>query len=399
MVALSIVVGAIAAVLLLPAVSDLVSLLRLAIGRRATAPPPIPGHLPRLLFLVPAHDEELLVGDCVRSLLAQRYPNHALAVVVVADNCRDRTAECARRAGADTLERDEESLPGKPHAIAWALKRVALLEYEAVVIVDADTMVDPGFAAAVSRVPGLGARAAQAYFDVSNRGDSALTRMGAVLATGNHRFAYRLKRSAGLNVPLVGNGMVLGAPLLAVRGWTAFSITEDWELYAKLTAAGVEIEGLCGARLYSQEARSLSQSATQRQRWTAGRLSVLARQAGPLLASRRIGPRQKLDALAELSAPGPGLHLGIAVALASLCAGLAVPGWPGLIGLLGVGLARPLIYAVAALLVDPEPRHAAGAFLHLPAYAVWRLGTAARALALLRRDSPWVRTERHVPKQ
>ncbi len=397
MIGLSILLGAVAAVLLLPAVSDAVSVSRWLLRRRG-AQRCAGGTLPaRLLFLVPAHDEELLIGDCVRSLLRQDYPRDCLTVLVLADNCTDRTVERARRAGAHTLERHDLARPGKPRAIAWALSRIALSEYDALVIVDADSEVDRGFAAALARVGGLRYKAGQAYFDVSNRGDSPLTRMGAVLATGNHRFAYRLKRAAGLNVPMVGNGMWMGCGVLAEYGWNAFSITEDWELYAGLTARGVRIVGVPDARLYSQEARSLDQSATQRQRWTAGRLSVFGTHFGPILASKRIGVHQKLDAVAELAVPGPALHLALSVALGGVVLVLHPPGAPALLALLGAGLVRPAAYAAAALLVDPEPWRAALAFAHLPAYALWRLGNAARALPMVGGNAPWVRTARHAP--
>ena len=52
--------------------------------------------LPRLLFLVPAHDEELLIGGCVRSLLDVGYPRDKRRVIVIADNCSDATGRIAR---------------------------------------------------------------------------------------------------------------------------------------------------------------------------------------------------------------------------------------------------------------------------------------------------------------
>ena len=121
--------------------------------------------------------------------------------------------------------------------------------------------------------------------------------MAAVLATATHQFAYPLKRHAGLNVPLVGNGMVLGTDVLGRFGWHAFSICEDWEMYALLTAHGVPIGCVPRARLKAQEARSLHQSSTQRRRWTidssemcccASRLAIVAAVPGLSRATRRM---------------------------------------------------------------------------------------------------------------
>src|SRR5579872_1187783 len=75
---------------------------------------------PRLAVLVPAHDEELLVGRCVHSLLDQTYPAGSYEVFVIADNCSDGTAAVAEAAGARVLVRTEPSSRGKGRALRWA---------------------------------------------------------------------------------------------------------------------------------------------------------------------------------------------------------------------------------------------------------------------------------------
>ncbi len=392
MIAISVLLALVAAVLLAQTVSDLLSLawsLRRKRRRAATSMRP-----QRLLVLIPAHDEELLIGDCVRSLLALQYPPTHLGVVVIADNCSDRTAALARAAGARCLERHDRKLAGKPRAIAWALEQVRLSDYDAVAIIDADTVVDRNFVAELNAKAPLRAKAVQGFFDLSNPDETPITRMSAVLATATHQFAYPLKGRAGLNVPLVGNGMVIGTDVLGRYGWHAFSICEDWEMFALLTERGVAIESAPRARILSQEARSLNQSSTQRQRWTAGKLTVLARVGPRILRSRHIGLRQKLDALAELAAPGPGLHLGLVILLGLVCVTLHPPAATLLLGALGASLLRPAAYTLAALTVNPHPAQAVRAFAFLPIYAVWRIGAAVRALRILG-NAPWVRTQRH----
>ena len=85
--------------------------LTLASARRAPAPP----RPPRLRFdvVVPAHDEERGVSATVRSLLAVEYPPELRRVVVVADNCTDRTAARAAEAGAIVLVRNDPGRRGK----------------------------------------------------------------------------------------------------------------------------------------------------------------------------------------------------------------------------------------------------------------------------------------------
>jgi len=391
-IVVSVLVGFVAAVLLLPTVSDVVSLVRLLLGHRriALTPPAAP---PRLLFLVPAHNEEKLIASCVHSLMALRYPAERRRAVVIADNCTDRTAELARQAGAQCLERHDRQLPGKPRAIAWALSQQPLEDVDSVVIIDADTVVDPDFGVSLAQAAPVTHKAFQGYFDVRNPTDGALTRMAAVLAAGNYRFAYALKRRVGLNAPLLGNGMCIGTAVLATHGWNAFTIAEDWELYTLYTTQGVPIESLERARLYAEEARSLRQSSSQRQRWTAGKLTVLGRLITRLIGSAKIGPAQKFDALAELTAPGPVVHLGLVTALALLVAVARPPEAAILLFALGASLVRFAIYTVAGLLVQPHPLRCAVAFAFLPLYMVWRLGAAFAAAKMLG-NKPWIRTAR-----
>ena len=391
--ALSTIAAFVAAMLLLPVLSDVVSLVMAATRRppRRGAPQ---GALPRLLVLVPAHDEELLIGATIRSLRGVDYPADRLDVVVIADNCGDRTAAVARDEGATCLERTDLARRGKPFAIDWALGHLPVAEFDAVVIVDADAVVDRGFARGIAAAAPLRDKAVQTYNDVSNRAENALTRMAGVFSSVRTTLMNELKHRAGVNVPLA-NGLCLGTGVLARHGWTAYSICEDWEMYALLTAAGVRIENAPSARVFAQEARSLAQSSSQRRRWAAGKITVLGRYLAPLLRSRTAGWRGKLDALAELTGLGPAVHLGLAFLLAGGVWVFALPAREWIVGALVLSVARIAVYTLLAVRRDPEPVQAFLAFAYLPFYTAWRLGVQLAAFRMLG-DKPWVRTERHA---
>lgn len=396
MIVVSVLLGLLATVLLLPTLSDLVSLAR--VGTRKPAPAPRPARLPRLLFLVPAHNEELLLPACLDSLRRLRYPAQSMDIVVVADNCSDRTADIARDAGARCLVRVAPADAGKPRAIAWAIAQLRLSDCDAVVIVDADTELDPAFAARVAAAAPLAHKVLQPYNGVSNEADNALTRMAAVLSAANHGLAYVLKTRAGLNVPL-SVGMCVGSEVLERHGFNVHSICEDWELYALLTARGVRIEEIPDARIRAQEAPTLQASASQRRRWTAGKLAVLREHAWPIIHSRQASLAQKLDALAELSAPGPVVHLGLVSVAVTAALLLHVSGATWLAAILLATLVRPAVYTIAALARDPAPWSAIRSFAFLPLYALWRVGAAISALTILR-DGRWIRTSRVIrPEQ
>src|SRR5436305_10029616 len=72
-------------------------------GRTAPGPPPPPPPeaLPVVSLIVAAHDEEAVIGAKVADALRLDWPRGRLEVIVCCDGCTDRTAQHARRAGAD----------------------------------------------------------------------------------------------------------------------------------------------------------------------------------------------------------------------------------------------------------------------------------------------------------
>ncbi len=393
-------VSLIAAILLLPAAVFLALPLMMEVaavtralvaGRRGQGRE---GGLPRLVILVPAHNEAMMIEACVRSLLALGGAAAGVRVIVIADNCSDATAALARAAGAECWERDDPTRGGKPQALAWAIGKLELAVWDAVVVIDADTEVDPGFAAALAGEMPLERRLVQSYFATLNEWDNWLTRLAGLLARCRYEVTYPLKARAGLNCPLTGNGMIIGARILEAHGWRHFSITENWEMYADFTARGVEIGYCRDALIRSHEVETLQQGGTQRRRWLAGRLQVLGEYAGRLLSSGRIGPLQKLDALTELAAPSPILQvlavMGVTAA-AFVCRADPLARMAMVLAPLSL---LPLVLAtVLVLMRHPEPGATVRALAMVPIYAGWRLVVAVGTLFRLR-DRTWKKTER-----
>ena len=383
------VIAGLGVVLLLPTLCDLWSLVEV----RRSVPGRRPTHPPRILALVPAHNEALLIGATVRTLLAQIYPQGRWRVLVIADNCTDDTAAQARAAGADCLERNDLEHRGKPHAIAWAIDQISLRDFDAVTIVDADVIVAPDFAAGLANEAPLNGKAVQPYNDVRNPGETTLTRMSAVFAAARFQGSFLLKARVGLSIPLSA-GLCVGTEILRRYGWDAFSLCEDWELYSSLTARGVPVGLATEAHLYAQETKSLRQSGRQRRRWMLGKLAVLGAWGGRIVLSRHASLHQKLDALAELISPGPALHLGLVVAVWAVAWLTGALGGPWVL-VLTASLVRPAVYAGIGIVRDAHPLRAIRAFAFLPLYAGWRLISAFGALVTAS-GLEWERTERHA---
>jgi cellulose synthase/poly-beta-1,6-N-acetylglucosamine synthase-like glycosyltransferase len=123
---------------------------------------PLPAFLPdvHLAVIIPAHNERESIGSCLDSLLAANHGVQA-AIVVVADNCSDETAAIARERGVEVLERFSVDLRGKGFALDHAFRELAARQYDAYVIVDADSLVPANFLASFRTAFAKGVAAAQ----------------------------------------------------------------------------------------------------------------------------------------------------------------------------------------------------------------------------------------------
>ena len=193
----------------------------------------------------------------MRSLERIDYPKAAVRVVVVADRCDDGTAALARACGVTCLER-RSGPPGKGSAIAWALDTLEQdgVEFDALVVVDADTLAHPGLLTAFDEGLRAGHEVQQGYNYLSNPWDTPFTRIISVTSVLRNRVFYDGKERLGLPAMLSGTGMCFGRRLLARHGWTALSVGEDWEFSATLLLSGDHVHFNRAARVMARESRA-----------------------------------------------------------------------------------------------------------------------------------------------
>ena len=77
----------------------------------------------KFMAIIPAHNEEAVVGNLVESLKNQDYPKDLYDIYVIADNCTDNTAQVAREKGAIVYERFDSEKKTKGYALQWFLQQ------------------------------------------------------------------------------------------------------------------------------------------------------------------------------------------------------------------------------------------------------------------------------------
>lgn len=349
----------------------------------------------RFGILIPAHNEELLLGRLLQSLEQIDYPRENFDVCVVADNCSDRTAEVARQYRARVYERSDPNLRGKGFALRWLLHTLSAAgsTYDAVVILDADSIVSPNLLRRFDAHLAAGSQVVQAYYSVLNPGGAPIAALRYIALAALH-YLRPLGRSAlGLSCGLKGNGMCFESQVLEDFAWNWFSLAEDVEFHLVLVRAGLRVDFAPEAQVWADMPTTFAQANSQNERWEKGRLLMLRQEIPALFwdALRR-GCRRRLDAAIEQCIPP--LSIPLALSGACLIAAFAA-GQPLATALAAFSLAGLMAYLWASLILTRAPRHVYRALIFAPLYVGWKLWLFARAL-VGPGSTEWVRTDRAV---
>jgi chlorobactene glucosyltransferase len=212
------------------------------------AAPPDRERAPRIGVIIPARDEEANIGACLRSLLAQDYPQDRLHLTVVDDHSVDATAAIvdglARGHAHVTLLRSPPLPPrwtGKAHACAVGAR--AAPDCEWLCFIDADVTAAPSAlssAAGAATFRSLDLLSLMPRQELRSVAERLILPCGLILLS----FLQDLRRSqarSGREVSATGQFMLVRrAAYDAVGGHTAVcsAICEDLEFARRLKQSG-----------------------------------------------------------------------------------------------------------------------------------------------------------------
>lgn len=189
---------------------------------------------PRVAVLMPAHNEAEVIERTLASLMPRLQPGDR--VLVVADNCSDHTADLARAAGAEVVERQHATLKGKGYALDHGVQHLRQAPPDVMVIVDADCLVVDDAIAQVASLAHRSGRPVQALYLMLPPADSSVKQRIAA-------WAWRLKNWArprawhrlGLPCQLMGTGMAFPWPMAVRMDLANGHLVEDMKLGVDLT--------------------------------------------------------------------------------------------------------------------------------------------------------------------
>jgi 1,2-diacylglycerol 3-beta-glucosyltransferase len=343
--------------------------------------------------IVPAHNEASVIERTVASLRKIDWPPDALRILVIADNCTDRTAVLAQVAGATVLERQDAALRGKGYALNFAFRWSREQAWaDAVIVVDADAEVSSNLAAAFAARIENGVHAIQAHYGILNPMASWRTRLITIAKASFHIVRSRARERMKLSCGIRGNGWCVTHDLLNKVPYQAYSLTEDLEF-------GIEL-GLAGFRVaYADEAHSNAEmvtdekiAGTQRRRWESGRFQLIRSRTLPLLqAAIRRADAVCFDLAIDLmvlplSYVTLNVLLLLGVSLLAVYWGLAHVAWIWLAMACGVAL---LSYVLRGWQLSGIGARGVFDLARAPAFLIWKV-----ILMLRPGTQGWIRTDR-----
>lgn len=283
---------------------------------KETAPPSYDGTPEHFWIIVPALNEEVVVGNTVNAALGLRGPGGTLArVMVVDDGSDDRTPEVL--AGIDhprlhVLRRElPEARQGKGEALNAAYRLISEISAAegvspakvAVGIIDGDGQGSVNILLEVSRMlrdPRVGA--VQVQVRIRNRHKL----LGAVqdLEFGAIVNACQTLRDALDTVGLGGNGQFTRLEALQALGDAPWSscLVEDLELGLRMHLDGIGIRYTSRTAVTQQAVVDVKRLTRQRTRWAQGNLQC-ARYLSRLFRSHAVRPTALLEVLHYLISP------------------------------------------------------------------------------------------------
>jgi cellulose synthase/poly-beta-1,6-N-acetylglucosamine synthase-like glycosyltransferase len=342
----------------------------------------------KLAIAIPAHNEAAVISQCVRSLAGCASPSNAeTSIVVIADNCTDATADIARAVGARVLVRSDTERRGKGYALNFAFEILLAEQFDAVIVVDADTVADSNLLTETVRLFRAGADGVQARYAVLNPEASIRTRLMNVAFMAFNVLRPRARERMGLSAGILGNGFGLTRSTLEAVPYNAHSIVEDLEYHLHVVQAGKRIAFADRTCVRGEIPAGGLGASTQRARWEGGRLRVAIEQVPGLIRGILAGRLALLEPLLDLLLLPLAFHATLLIVTALL------PFGPTRMYAIAA-LALLAFHVLAAIAVGGGTSKDLAALLGAPAYVAWKLAASPKTLKSAQALSPWVRTNR-----
>jgi cellulose synthase/poly-beta-1,6-N-acetylglucosamine synthase-like glycosyltransferase len=238
---------------------------------------------PSCSILIPAHNEEKVIGATIESMLKLDYPKKKLRIIVINDGSTDTTKKIIERYAKRDSRVELFNIPrgkggkGKSRALNLGVKRA---KSEIIAVYDADNTPEKNslryLVAQLLLNKELGGVIGK--FRTVNKNHNMLTKFINVetLSFQSMLQAGRWQMHGIATLP--GTNFVMWTSLIRqLDGWDEEALTEDSELSIRIYEAGYKIKYIPYAITYEQEPQEWRVWIKQRMRWVRGNNYVVSK--------------------------------------------------------------------------------------------------------------------------
>lgn len=225
----------------------------------------------RFGIIIPARNEEEVIGDTIRTLYKQNYPRELFDVFVVAHNCTDKTAERAREAGAYVFEHNDDD--PKHKRVSYALQhgfRKIMAEYDnydAFIHFDADNLMNDDYIARMNDALDSGVKIARCYENSKNLDQNIWTGVSGLYYIRDSRIACHVRSGLHTDQMLTGAGMMVSADIIKRHdGWKCMGVSDDAEFTLQAMLEGERTYYVPEAMVYEDQPSSLKDTVNRNKR-------------------------------------------------------------------------------------------------------------------------------------
>jgi cellulose synthase/poly-beta-1,6-N-acetylglucosamine synthase-like glycosyltransferase len=257
---------------------------------------------PTVSILIPACDEERVIGQLLQRMTELTYPHQKLQVITVDDASSDNTGQIAdefskRHPFIEVLHRDKKTGgKGKAAAMNAGLKRAT---GEIVLCFDADYYPQRDIVEKLVKEfadPAVGS--VQGRPVVLNESQNVVTRLVTLERIGGFRVDQEARDNLGL-IPQFG-GTVGGFRRSLVEklgGFDESMLTEDTDLTFQVYLEGLKVRYVGDAECYEEAVANWRAYWRQRHRWARGHMQVCFKHTPRVLRSKKLNMKEKIDGL------------------------------------------------------------------------------------------------------
>lgn len=226
------------------------------------------------LILYPAYNEDQVIVNSVQKFLAQYYPYSCFHVAVISDHMQPETNQKLSELPITLLQPVFEK-SSKAKAMQYAMDQIKD-DYDFIVILDADNVVEPHFLEQLNEECAKGYKAIQCHRCAKNS-DNDVAVLDGVSEEINNTIFRKAHNRIGLSSALIGSGMCFDFQWFKDNVYKLTTAGEDRELEALLLKQKVYIQYEPDIHVFDEKVSNKDNFQKQRQRWMTAQIQSLFR--------------------------------------------------------------------------------------------------------------------------